>query len=114
MEAERLNSPSPPNWPTSPSVWLSCGGIFDYDAQSPQAQRSQVSALEDPKVWDNPKRAQELGKEKRVLENVVAGDRPPHYAELSDNTELFDMSRRPTMMKPGIITIEGRNRQAGR
>ena len=30
-----------------------------------------TSALEDPTVWDNPKRAQELGKEKRALEGVV-------------------------------------------
>ena len=30
-----------------------------------------TSALEDPTVWDNPKRAQELGKEKKSLEDVV-------------------------------------------
>ena len=27
--------------------------------------------LEDPKVWDNPQRAQELGKEKKELDGVV-------------------------------------------
>ena len=27
--------------------------------------------LEDPKIWDNPQRAQELGKEKKQLDGVV-------------------------------------------
>ena len=27
--------------------------------------------LEDPKVWDNPQRAQELGREKKALDGVV-------------------------------------------
>jgi peptide chain release factor 2 len=49
------------------------------------------SALEDPAVWDNPKRAQELGKEKKTLEDVVLGlDRLA--SELTDNSELFEMS----------------------
>jgi peptide chain release factor 2 len=50
-----------------------------------------TSALEDPAVWDNPKRAQELGKEKKSLEDVVVVlDRLTR--ELADNSELFDMS----------------------
>ena len=27
--------------------------------------------MEDPKIWDDPKRAQELGKEKKALEDIV-------------------------------------------
>jgi len=48
--------------------------------------------LEDPKVWDNAERAQELGRQKRSLENVVltlnrVGD------GLRDAGELFGMAR---------------------
>lgn len=46
------------------------GGIFDYDAKV--SKLSEVNAaLEDPNVWNDPKRAQALGKEKRTLEDVV-------------------------------------------
>ena len=50
-----------------------------------------TSALEDPTVWDNPKRAQDLSKEKKSLEDVVLVlDRLG--SGLSDNSELFEMS----------------------
>jgi len=43
-------------------------------------------------VWNEPKKAQELGKEKKQLEGIVVtlGD---IGRELSDNIELFDMSK---------------------
>ena len=46
------------------------GGIFDYDDK---AHRLHVvnAELEDPNVWDNPQHAQDLGREKKSLENVV-------------------------------------------
>jgi peptide chain release factor 2 len=50
------------------------------------------AALENPSVWNEPKRAQELGREKKSLETVV--DTIDHLASnLSDNTELYDMSK---------------------
>jgi len=62
------------------------------------------SALEDPTVWDNPKRAQELGKEKKSLEDVVLVlDRLT--SELADNTELYEMSAAEDD-EAGLITIE--------
>ncbi|MHB1248238.1 MAG: peptide chain release factor 2 [Polaromonas sp.] len=66
-------------------------GYLDYPAK--ERKLNEVNAaLEDPKVWDIPKRAQELGREKRTLEGVVlALDRLG--GELADNTELFEMSR---------------------
>jgi peptide chain release factor 2 len=71
-------------------VWSSCGGIFDYDAKASKLKEVE-SALEDPTVWDNPKRAQDLGKEKKALEDVVLVlDRLS--VELADNTELHEMS----------------------
>jgi peptide chain release factor 2 len=61
--------------------------------------------LEDPKVWDDPKRAQELGKEKKSLEDVVLViDRLSQ--ELADNAELFEMSREEED-EVGMVGIEG-------
>jgi peptide chain release factor 2 len=79
------------SWPTSATGSTSFGGIFDYPAK--ERKLSEVNAaLEDPKVWDIPKRAQELGREKKSLEDVVLViDRLTD--ELADNTELFEMSK---------------------
>jgi len=50
------------------------------------------AALENPSVWNEPKRAQELGKEKRTLETVV--QTIDHLtSNLADNLELFEMSK---------------------
>ncbi len=50
------------------------------------------AALENPSVWNEPKRAQELGREKKSLETVV--QTIDHLSgNLSDNTELYDMSK---------------------
>jgi len=50
------------------------------------------AALENPAVWNEPKRAQELGKEKKTLETVV--ETIDHLKRnLDDNAELFEMSR---------------------
>jgi peptide chain release factor 2 len=50
------------------------------------------AALENPKVWDEPKRAQELGREKRTLEQVV--ETIDHLtSNLADNSELYEMSK---------------------
>jgi len=85
-------------------VWSSSGGIFDYDAKALKLNEVDA-ALEDPKVWDNPKRAQELGKEKKSLEDVVhVLDRLT--SELADNTELYEMSAEDDD-EAGIATIEG-------
>ena len=82
----------------------SSGGIFDYPAK--ERKLSEVNAaLEDPKVWDNPKRAQELGKEKKSLEDVVVViDRLT--GELADNIELFDMSKGEDD-EVGMLGIQG-------
>jgi len=69
----------------------SYGGIFDYDAKS-ERLRTVNASLEDPAVWNDPKRAQELGKEKKALDDVVVV-LDTLVRELSDNRELFDMSR---------------------
>ncbi len=63
-------TPSPKNSPTSPLVVANYGGIFDYDVKASKLEEVN-RALEDPAVWNNAERAQELGKEKRQLEDVV-------------------------------------------
>ena len=50
------------------------------------------AALENPAVWNEPKRAQELGREKKTLETVV-GTIDQLASNLADNSELFDMSK---------------------
>jgi len=46
------------------------GGIFDYDGKKDRLE--EVSRLtEDPDIWNEPKKAQELGRERKQLEDVV-------------------------------------------
>ena len=97
-------TPSKPNSKTSALAWSNYGGIFDYDRKASKLKEVE-SALEDPTVWNNPKRAQELGKEKKSLEDVVIVlDRLTQ--ELADNSELFEMSFADGD-EDGLITIEG-------
>ena len=49
-------------------------------------------ALEDPKVWDDPKRAQELGREKKSLDLIVLKMRTLTDG-VRDAGELFEMAR---------------------
>jgi peptide chain release factor 2 len=60
--------------------------------------------LEDPGVWNDPKKAQELGREKKQLDSVVV-TLNELTRELSDNLELFDMSREEGD-EAGLLTIE--------
>ena len=67
------------------------GGIFDFDAKENRL-REVEAALEDPNVWHDPKRAQELGKEKKTLDDIVGVIRKLD-GDLADNRELFEMSQ---------------------
>ncbi len=82
---------------------MSYGGIFDYDAKS-ERLRTVNASLEDPTVWNDPKRAQELGKEKKLLDGVVLTLNTLER-ELADNTELFEMSK-DDGDEVGLLTIE--------
>jgi peptide chain release factor 2 len=67
------------------------GGIFDYDAKSARlAEVSQI--LEDPNIWNDAKRAQELGREKKSLEGVVLS-LGTIQQNLTDTKDLFEMAR---------------------
>ncbi len=67
------------------------GGVFDYAAKA-ERLRTVNASLEDPSVWNDPKKAQELGKEKKALDGVVI-TLDELTSGLSDNAELFEMSR---------------------
>ena len=68
-----------------------CGGIFDFDAKA--ARLTEVSReLEDPKVWDDQKHAQELGREKKLLEGIVLNLREID-GKLKDGGELFELAK---------------------
>ena len=93
-----------PLWQTCLPARSSYGGIFDYDAKA-ERLRTVNASLEDPAVWNDPKRAQELGKEKKMLDGIVV-TLTTLESELSDNMELFDMSKEDGD-EAGLITIEG-------
>jgi len=82
---------------------VSYGGIFDYDAKF-ERLRTVNASLEDPSVWNDPKKAQELGKEKKALDGVVL-TLERLTRELADNSELFEMSR-DEGDDAGLATIE--------
>ena len=73
-----------------PSVRRLYGGTFDYDAKT---ERLHVvnAELESAEVWNDPKHAQELGREKKSLETVVHTLSDIQQG-LADAQELFDMA----------------------
>src|SRR5262245_56947324 len=69
----------------------SCGGIFDFDNK--EKRLAEIGAkLEDPALWNDPKRAQELGSERKVLSDVVS-TLTGLGTDLRDARELFDIAR---------------------
>ena len=88
----------PNNLTLSPTPFKICshaskrfGGIFDYDVKSRRLTEVN-SILEDPTIWDDQKRAQALGKEKKLLDGVVST-----LSNLNTNItgalELFEMAK---------------------
>ena len=69
----------------------SCGGIFDFDDK--QNRLVEVAAhLENPALWNDPKRAQELGRERKALEDIVSTLTRLNTG-LRDARELFEIAR---------------------
>lgn len=69
----------------------SYGGIFDFDAKRIRLTELERQS-EDPAIWNDPARAQEIGREKKSLEGVVLTlqslDR-----QLQDARELLEIAR---------------------
>ncbi|AZR58891.1 peptide chain release factor 2 [Eikenella corrodens] len=89
MEAERINLLNN----TLADLEKRSGEIrvyLDYDGKKDRLEEV-VGLSEDPELWNNPKRAQEIGKERKVLEGIVltldniAGG-------IDDNRLLIDMA----------------------
>ena len=68
----------------------SCGGIFDYETKKARLKELNRT-FEDPKLWDNPQRAQELGREKKSLEAVVETIERVGSG-IADAKELFELA----------------------
>ncbi len=69
---------------------MRCGGIFDYDQKREKLEEVMLE-LENPDVWSDPERAQQLGKEKASLEGVVGGLEQSRQA-LLDARELLELA----------------------
>ena len=70
---------------------MSFGGFFDFDAKS--ARLAEVNRLvEDPELWNDPKRAQDIGREKKSLESVVGG-LGQLTQRIGESIELLEMAR---------------------
>ncbi len=67
------------------------GGIFDFTVKENRLEEVNRE-LEAPDVWNDSKRAQALGREKKELEGVV-NKLAQMGADLQDARELFDMAR---------------------
>jgi peptide chain release factor 2 len=84
-------TPSPPCSKTCRSARPIYGGIFDFDVKSEKLEQVK-GELEDPNVWNDPKRAQELGREKKSLETIVLS-LTQIGNDLRDAADLFEMAR---------------------
>lgn len=66
---------------------MSYGGFFDFDAKRTRLDEI-TRLLEDPTIWNDSKRTQEIGREKKLLEDtIVTLEKTEH--QLNDAQELF-------------------------
>jgi peptide chain release factor 2 len=69
---------------------LNYGGIFDFDGKQERLTEV-VSLAEDPAIWEDNKRSQELGRERKMLEGVVVNLQQVE-STLNDAKELIEMA----------------------
>lgn len=70
---------------------MNCGGSFDFDEK--QIRLEEITrSLEDPDIWNDNKRAKELGREKKLLEGVVI-TLDVIRQQVQDASELLLMAR---------------------
>ena len=90
-----------PTWHRASS---NCGGIFDFDAKQSRLTEV-VRELEKPDIWQDSKRAQDLGREKKRLEGIV-GTLTGVEGRLRDAAELYELARAEGE-DATLIAIEG-------
>lgn len=66
------------------------GGIFDYAEKKDRLEEVNLE-LENPEIWNTPDKAQELGKERAMLEGIVQGLDEISEA-LEETNELLDLA----------------------
>ncbi len=66
------------------------GGIFDFETRKHRLEEIELE-LSEPDVWNDPDRAQALGKERVTLEAIVSG-LTKLEAGLADNAELSELA----------------------
>jgi peptide chain release factor 2 len=66
-----------------------CGGIFDYDLKKERLAEVELE-LAEPGVWDDPEKAQQLGKERASLEQIVATIDHIDQA-VTDNRDMLEL-----------------------
>ena len=65
------------------------GGIFDFETKKERLEEVN-GLLEDPQVWNDPEKAQQLGKERQVLSSVVSRF-DKLYSGFDDVLMLFEL-----------------------
>ncbi len=93
---------------TCNSARLTYGGIFDFDSKKTRLIEV-THILEDPLVWNDAKRAQDLGKEKKALAAIVE-TLTQIDQQLADSIELFSMAREEND-DPTLVAIEADTQQ---
>jgi peptide chain release factor 2 len=68
-----------------------CGGIFDFDTKRKRLAEV-VKLSEDPGIWSDAKRAQDLGRERKSLETIVLA-LEKLGGDLNDARELFEIAK---------------------
>ena len=93
------------------------GGIFDYAGKAERLTEVERE-LEDPNIWNNPERAQALGRERAQLEQVVetlrgvgqsladAADLLAMAAEEGDEASVAEVARDVDAVEAGIAKLE--------
>lgn len=74
----------------TPNENMPYGGIFDFEAKSERLQVVNLE-MEDPSIWENPERAQELGREKKSLDSVVLVLSELQQS-IKDSQDLFELA----------------------
>ncbi len=67
-----------------------CGGIFDFDTKVTRLEEV-VKLAEDPAIWQDSKKSQELGRERRSLEETIH-EMASATRVLKDARELFELA----------------------
>jgi peptide chain release factor 2 len=98
--------------PISPVGRRNSGGIFDYPGKRDRLNEV-IRIAEDPALWNDAKRAQEIGRERKALEDVVL-NLESIDGDLTSTQELFDMANAEgdddtlEALSPDIDSIEQR------